>query len=367
MNILYINNAQTSIRISSIINILLQIFIIAVILKNIKHVKKVNLLFPALLVVGFFIGQLALSTSDIYATSFKENLYSSNLYTLNGYLYIFIYIIAYRFIKDKKHFVDRVYKMIEYVLVFNAIFVVIGLIFDLNYFKSYPYTGRFGYDGLFFTRAYLSYLYMFIIVLQYKKFIVTKQYGKLAFFVILALILGKKSMYLFLIFMVLLHIFYISKSKILKTVFGLGIASIVIFGKSILVLVVKRMPFWNRVYEESGLLSVIFSYRNNTVERLSTFITEEWNILNYIFGGVDFSNYHTEMELVDVFSFFGIFGLGLYILFFKKIILKNLGLLDKLLMLMIFLTSSISSNLLLSVNVMIFLFLLTEHIKLKNT
>jgi hypothetical protein len=60
------------------------------------------------------------------------------------------------------------------------------------------------------------------------------------------------------------------------------------------------------------------------------FLKEKWNIINFLFGGIDNIAMRPQLGLFDLFLFFGVIGsslflYSLYISFFKKLKLKVLS------------------------------------------
>jgi hypothetical protein len=77
-------------------------------------------------------------------------------------------------------------------------------------------------------------------------------------------------------------------------------------------IVVSFSPFWKYVYKEYGLVSTIFSLRDNLLINALNYIEKYWSCLNYLFGGIDYSNIRSEFGVFDLFLAFGVLGLVLY-------------------------------------------------------
>src|SRR5690606_2534212 len=83
-----------------------------------------------------------------------------------------------------------------------------------------------------------------------------------------------------------------------------------------------KYGIFNEIRQREGLTSALMSHRNNLLtERTIPFIKEQWGIINYFLGGVSDLSTKSQMDIVDVFYFFGIIGGLLYFyIFFKSFI-----------------------------------------------
>lgn len=117
-------------------------------------------------------------------------------------------------------------------------------------------------------------------------------------------------------------------------------------------------PFWDKLQQKHGLLTLLLSKRDILLYSALDYVTNNWNILNYLIGGAYYSDSFaiTQMDGPDLFIFFGllgtiIYGLMFYIIFFKKNIIIN-GL-----TIIILICGFLAGALLMSPMSMIFLFL----------
>lgn len=206
-------------------------------------------------------------------------------------------------------FLDLIYSL----TIFNSALVCIGAVFDISVFESYPVSGRWGYSG-FLARGYsviLSSIFL-IDLLRRQHF----YFIKVILMVVALLCSGTKAGLLsfgFIVFIVM-----IKKIRI-----RFGIAGV---GAILLVTLPKWMPwlvsfstFWNSVYRDNGAWGVLFSLRNQNVERFLDVVFTKYNLSNWILGGkLRYENFWIEIVPLDFFSFYGFIGLLTFLIFYLK-------------------------------------------------
>ncbi|WP_430812595.1 MULTISPECIES: hypothetical protein [unclassified Carboxylicivirga] len=70
--------------------------------------------------------------------------------------------------------------------------------------------------------------------------------------------------------------------------------------------------FYRTFLQEADLLTMITSFRNLLIlERLPA-VFENWSWYNYLFGGVNPATSFVEMDMIDMFTYGGIVGSGIY-------------------------------------------------------
>lgn len=331
-----------------------------------KNILKLFIIIIGLTIV-FITSQFLLI--DSYEYHFVSEILTGNIYFFNRYLYIFIFILFFDNIKIRDKTWQKLFLYFEYFLFVNAIAIVLGILFNIELFRSYEFSERFGYSGLFSNPGEASYIYIIVIVANYFLWIVNERYinrNKLIFFILFSLCLGQKKVLLFLILLLLLHLLFVTKYR--KTfrivLLPLGIM-IYVCWNYIFALGLELFPFWKRIYFDRGILSVITSDRNLLLEDAIIYIRSNWNFLNYIFGGLDFNKFKVEFELVDLYLFFGVFGIGFYVYILKRFI-SDSDYLKTGLILIVFLTSFVSGGLILNVTAIIGFYFIIKRIMLND-
>lgn len=201
-------------------------------------------------------------------------------------------------------------------LTINAIFIIVGAVFGVSLFESYPLSGRWGYSGLLWHLNFhcASYGILLIYILQKEH----KDWGGVFLFVSALLLLGQKAgiLYLLLIFMLV-----IIKTTMLRTIILICCVAGIISAPLWVPIVVSFIPFWEKVYTNHGVWGVIFSLRNENIYEL--FFDSELRtfFVDWILGGHGrFPKNRIEMLPFDALAYFGVLGIFLYALFLLKII-----------------------------------------------
>ncbi|WP_431157037.1 hypothetical protein [Winogradskyella poriferorum] len=270
-----------------------------------------------------------------------------------------ITIITFYVIHDKKELNVKLFKLYEIFFLLNASLIVISFLFDIDVLKSYPNPRRPGYSGLFNRPNQLSYITIVMIAIYYYKasFLKLKyDYYKLIFLIVVALLGGTKRIYFFLIILLIYHVCNNLRTiyrQVLLVFIALLTLTYFLWDKLYL-FIENKLELFVQIYNERGFLSALLSYRN---DRLSATwndqILVDWNILNVFVGGCDFTIERPEMDLIDIFFYFGLIGLVVYMLFFKTTLnaikLKNNYLLF--FITLIFFISALTSGFLNSTNI----------------
>ncbi|WP_430410890.1 hypothetical protein [Kordia sp.] len=330
-------------------------------------IKKEVLIFLIILGLSFLIGQYVLiEKHSIFGSNLLKEAQGGDIYIFIKYMYILFFVGVYEKITTNENLTERLVNLFNGFMIINTIFIGIGLITKWELFKSYPYTTRFGYQGLIELAGESIHLYTIAISLAYIKYVKTKKYGLLVFFLLGGLMLGKKAIFLYLLLLVIVHLCYLKKKKIL---YGMGFLTIlaIVFHKFVIAIFIKIFPFWQNLYESDGLVTVIFSKRNILFEESLHYIQTNWNPINYIFGGIDFASYRSEFGFFDLFLAVGILGIALYFWFIYKYFLSKQATLVKTVFIIIFITEAFSGGLIINIIPMIFLYLIAKHLERNYT
>ncbi|AXG68968.1 hypothetical protein KORDIASMS9_01187 [Kordia sp. SMS9] len=290
---------------------------------------------------------------DVLIKVFHQEAFSvimSKGYFFSKLIFFFLLAIA---IKDvKKEHLEKTINALFLIAKINLIFIVIGFLFKIDIFKSYPYTDRFGFNGIISEPGISSYFYMLLAIIAYMKYIYKK--GSLINLLLICIgvfFLGTKSGLLFLAILVFIHILILLKKNIYRLSFvAVLVTSFLILKDTIITLAINSFSFGPYIYEKHGLLTFITSKRDLLFIDAMTYIKEEWNVLNYVIGGIDLKMHRVEFEFVDIFLFLGITGLLVYIFILKKVFFqKKQDWLYSVLFLTIILISSLGGNLFFSI------------------
>ncbi|WP_298550543.1 hypothetical protein [uncultured Algibacter sp.] len=195
-------------------------------------------------------------------------------------------------------------------MIFNSVLIILAVTFDFQIFRTY-FTERFGYNGLLVTSASSSFIYAIAIVYMFAKYKNNLFKNWTNYIILIAVVfVGTKALYLFSF--CFFGFYFWVYSNINKRILVLLLVAVVVLVTYVFFF---QFGIFNQIREEYGLISSFFSFRDRLLlERTIPYITENWSISNYLFGGINDLSTKSQMELVDIFYYFGILG-GLYYLY----------------------------------------------------
>lgn len=355
---------STFTRVSGITKLVFEFVMIYFIVKEKKYKPKTVIVFTGLLFISFVLSNLNSIVSNPNYLSFS-NLYD-NVYYLNRYLYIFIFIlfVGHKFPSHK--YLDHLIKIFKKVLYFNTVLILLGWLFQLNFLKTYPSSLRFGYDGVFSKHGEAAYFYIFFIIILYYEYINYKSATKLLRLIVIScisILIGKKAILFFLALLFIAHFVFILKriKLFVSTLTGLLI-TVYFLRHKIIDIIFTVFPIWESLYEKYGFWFAVTSKRSALLISFYEYISTDWNFLNYIFGKGEYELYKVEFELFDVFNFFGLVGLAIYICFFKVYFYKSTNKYSIVLLSCVLITSFFSGALFISVTGMMFFYVVFQWI-----
>lgn len=200
-------------------------------------------------------------------------------------------------------------------LTINAVFIIVGAVFGVSLFESYPLSGRWGYSGLLWHLSFHSIVYgvFLIYLLEQKK----KSWISIVLFGSVLLLLGQKAG---LLYFLLIFTLGVLKNNYLQN--GIIASSFVLIfsAKLWLPYIVTYSPFWENVYNKHGVWGVLLSLRNEQIEKVWGIISPQLSAFDVVFGGVIRYPVRIEMMLFDILIYFGVLGLIIFILLIIKIV-----------------------------------------------
>lgn len=303
---------------SIVIRAFYELVFIAIIILFINKQRWYFLLGIFMLYGGFLIGQIA------FRMNYKENydfIFHSTLFVKYTFVFV-IYFASYKIIKSPDA-LDKCCKYLERIFVINSSLAVIGFLFNIQVFKSYPELSyRFGYSGLIPAINEATLFYTIGIFYFYHKVFIKKIKDKKIFiFFVSCLLLGAKGIYVMIALLAFYHFITTTSKRVMNNVI---IISVFFISAFVIYLTTKdarvRFEFFFRIAEENGLITMLLSGRDIAIRKNVFKNMEEWNILNFLFGGQDQGRLVIEMDLIDLFLLFGIMGSFLYLYFLFKTI-----------------------------------------------
>lgn len=279
--------------------------------------RKLNLfLLMGILTSFFLIGQYCLSLK------FHELDFIENLNTNFKYLFLFIFYILVIDIKKFKTFPEIIYIVYQFILGINCVLTILGFIFKIDLLTTYGGRWRFGYDGLILAQNEASFIYIFALtIVYYRKFFLKK--NEIFFWIVLfpSLIVATKAVYIYIALLFIFHLFFkLPIRQALSFIIGMGLIGYLAMRTTINKILSNSLEFFMYRYERYGLLTALLSGRDAFInEKLIPLMKEYWIFPNYLFGGQDVMKFYIEMGLFDLFLFYGIIGMILFLYAFIKI------------------------------------------------
>lgn len=345
--------------------ILFKVIIILVILRYLKFDKKnLKKAFPFLgLCVAFLVSKI-----HVFNTLGTNDVLFNGYYFINSAFPLLFFSCFFDY-TNREMLSAQIYRFLLFIAA-SSVFVVVGYVFELNIFETYFRGGRFGYQGLLLYHSEAGYIYFIALNLLYiickEKPVVINIALLLMLFFTSFLVGTKKTFFLSVIFSIYVIIdrFKYVKLNTLKYI-PLLLLPIIIFHKSLINIFEKQFNLFYKIYQQEGFWSSFLSYRNLLFRKNFFPYIEEWSIINFLFGGAFFSERRIEMELFDLFLFFGIMGVICYIFFLKEA-LKGKTIVSYFIVFSLLLATIISGNLFSSINVMMLLIISLNFIDSKR-
>ena len=299
-------------KISAGLKTLLQLFFVVQIARS--NYKKLILI--VLLVIIFMLGQVGWVPLGQFI---------KNTWFLDKYLFVLLVLTYVSTISGVKQYYPLLFQIFEIFMVLNSIFIVIGFVFDLDYFSTYYGHGkRFGLNGMILRSGASTYIYWIALFYFFTACFVKrrKKYWQLIIVLLASLLIGTKAMFIAYFFLGVLLLLLFRKHKNKWWLLAIAMAGIVgaYFFKDALEWVMLQSPSLRQVYNERGLFSAVVSLRDQHLfEEMLPLIREKWTWRNYLFGGGYNMHYRSQFGMLDLFYFFGIVGTMAYLFIFGKL------------------------------------------------
>jgi len=207
--------------------------------------------------------------------------------------------------------------------IISCALIFLGLFTEIELFRSYNYSNRFGFNGVFLKTSEASYNYMcFIAIALLNFFLKKKSVFLFLLFAICSLLIGTKVIWLFIILAAFL--FYWNNHKKLLTLFSVLIITVYFsFRKQINVFLIQYLPNGEALYRENKMITVFTSTRDLLLKETLHHVIQNWNPINYFFGGNKYWLFKVELEFFDLFFLFGFLGLAVHFFFLKDRFFKK--------------------------------------------
>jgi hypothetical protein len=299
-------------RISVIFRSLYELAFFALILVFPNKARTTFLTILLFAFITFIIGQLVFASNVTFPVSYMENILIFNKY-------FFVFIIYYGIYKLQDHpgHFSRAIRVMERLFILNAWLTLIGVIFGIEVFRTYVLQSyRFGYSGILWVQNEATIMcFLAISYFYYKHFILGQKSRQFLVVLVASMFLGTKSIYLFMVLLLLFHFFSHSSLKAKVAVLFLS-ACIYFFVYWFLQTETadKLLAYFVSKADRMGIWYMLFSGRVSYLAVVNDQILQYWTFVNYIVGGQDQIKFMIEMDFFDLFLFLGIVGFIVYFL-----------------------------------------------------
>ncbi|PQV49658.1 hypothetical protein CLV33_103296 [Jejuia pallidilutea] len=298
------------IRLNRILKAIFLVYSLAFIATHFKYVfKNFKFLFTVIIVLSV-VFLLKKNFSEIYVNEYIRYIFI--LFTLP--------LLNYSYKVNNEVFIKRLKIFFKYFILLNAVFVLLGFLFEIKIFQTYQYSTRFGFNGVLLSQGFTPFFYLCGTTI----FWISKDNKMLITVLILSLMSGLKGAYFaefFLLTLLVLSNQEFNKRIKIKIVAFLSILFITFL------LILFSTPLFERIIESEGLMTAVFSYRTDNLLTLFNQITPE--NYNIFIGALKLETVRLEMQVFDVILFFGIVGLLAYLTFlyflYKRFVKNNVS------------------------------------------
>lgn len=201
--------------------------------------------------------------------------------------------------------IANLYKLFKYIIVINAIVILAGVVFDIHIFKTYK-ANRFGFNGILLSQGFTPFFYLSASIL----FWYFKDKLMLILTIIAAVLSGVKGVYFAEFLALSLIVFYDSN---FSRVFKIRVITIIFLGFTTVTLIILNLSPFKEILKSDGLMAIIFSYRLEYSKELFSHINID--NFNFLIGATSLRKVRLELQLVDIYLFFGTIGVLIYTYF----------------------------------------------------
>lgn len=270
-----------------------------------QYVLMVSLLFCFL--VGHFVLFLSYPELDI----------SEAFIRLNKYLFFIILSLPFFFFENDEVFTQEIHKLFRFFFILNSLIILLGLVFNIKIFSSYydpanvneQVLPRFGFKGLIPAQNELTGVYFFGLAYFFRLRYRFKVKNSAAFVlvVVASLLTGTKGCMFSVLSLAVLYLF-VYRRKILVRLYFPVAALVAIYWGGDLIAYLSQNVFSSLAYfyQQDKLVTFLLTGRDVKLAKCLDYVHQYWTAPNYIFGGFDLERVNTEMDLIDIYFFWGI-------------------------------------------------------------
>lgn len=280
-----------------------------------KTYKSILLFCLGIVLIGIVSPFCQIHFNESIEYSLWSSLISGNLFYLAHLIFPLLFFVVLQNCSFPKNFFVKTFKIIEWILLFNCLFIILGLLFELSVFQSYA-GDRFGYSGLFPRKLIVS----VSVIIVFNRFLKNHFDLKLLLIVGGGALTGMKVFYLFMCVMALCFLAKTLKRRYAYIILTVIMICLIFNIDNISRLFVAVFPFFEPILESSGGITVLLSYRDENLLGLIDFLKLNGTFITFLFGGVNIDLFWVEIDYIDLFMLYGLVGGIFYLSILKKII-----------------------------------------------
>lgn len=275
--------------------------------------NKISPLFRSTWLILFFIALY----NEVSHLIFSENIdyYESvagQLQTYVSFTLPILFVGVWNAINFKTNLNSKLLNLVELFVIINALVIISCFFLDIEIFKSYPGSNRWGYSG-FMARTTGIVLSSIVFLREWSN---NKRWVRLLLYSIIFFVSGTKSGLLTFCLILFFVIIKSIRARLALLALGCLVAACTPY---LIKHFVYLSPFWESIYEESGLWGVMSSLRVNNMFVFFSSLNESLNLKALLIGGaVRFENMWVEILPIDLFAWFGVIGLFVTLRFYYK-------------------------------------------------
>lgn len=255
--------------------------------------------------------------NEVYHFMFSENLnfyeiIAGQLQTYVSFTFPILFIGVWNEMSSKTDLNSKLLVLVELFVIINSIIIISCFFFDVEVFKSYPGSRRWGYSGLMARTTAIT-LSSIVFLREWNN---DRRWVRLLLYSIIFFASGTKSG--LLTFLLILFFVVVKSIKLRLVLLALG-CFVIACTPYLIKNYIYLSPFWENIYEENGFWGVISSLRTNNMFAFFSYLNESLNLKALLIGGsVRFEKLWVEILPIDLFAWFGIIGLFITLRFYYK-------------------------------------------------
>lgn len=214
-------------------------------------------------------------------------------------------VIHYAFSTASSKPLKSYYSIFKFFVILNTVAIALGIFFDIHVFETYR-GSRLGYNGIILSQGLTPYIYMTAAAVFWSY----KDKKMLTLVLLLVIFSGVKGAYFGMFLFFNLLVLYNQKfTRVFKLRSLLALSGLLV----LLIIGLFSLPTFKRVIQKDGFFSAIFSYRTDNFFEILSFRTPD--NFSFLFGSKGLCPITVEMQVLDIFLFFGVVGIIAYLVF----------------------------------------------------